>query len=77
MRVKHEVETFDGPDKFDLEKVAQLIDQAAAAKPDGLMLTVTDADLFRAPIERRPARLHGATSDLHDLGSPLNRRNAW
>jgi simple sugar transport system substrate-binding protein len=44
--------TILGPDKFDLEKVAQLIDQAAAAKPDGLMVTVTDADLFREPIQR-------------------------
>ena len=41
-----------GPDKFDLEKVAQLIDQAVAAKPDALMVTVTDADLFRDPIQR-------------------------
>ncbi len=41
-----------GPDKFDLEKTAQLIDQAVSAKPDGLGLTVTDADLFRAPIQR-------------------------
>jgi simple sugar transport system substrate-binding protein len=40
-----------GPDEFDLEKVAQLIDQAAAAQPDGIALTVTDADLFREPIQ--------------------------
>jgi simple sugar transport system substrate-binding protein len=43
--------TLLGPDKFDLEKVAQLIDQAVAAQPDGIALTVTDADLFREPIE--------------------------
>ena len=43
--------TVMGPDSFDLERVAQLIDQAAAAQPDGLALTVTDADLFREPIE--------------------------
>jgi len=41
-----------GPDEFDLEKVAQLIDQAVAAQPDGIALTVTDADLFREPIQR-------------------------
>ncbi len=40
------------PDKFDLEKTAQLIEQAVAAQPDGLALTVTDADLFRAPIQK-------------------------
>ena len=45
-----------GPDKFDLEKTAQLIDQAVSAKPDGLGLTVTDADLFRALVLRlKPA----------------------
>jgi simple sugar transport system substrate-binding protein len=41
-----------GPDRFDLQKVAQLIDQAVAAKPDGIMLTFTDPDLFRAPVQR-------------------------
>ena len=41
-----------GPDEFDLEKTAQLIAQAVAAQPDGLAVTVTDADLFREPIER-------------------------
>ena len=41
-----------GPDEFDLEKVAQLIDQAVAAQPDGIGLTVTDPDLFREPIQR-------------------------
>ena len=44
--------TILGPDEFDLEKVAQLIDQAVAAQPDGIALTVTDADLFREPIQR-------------------------
>ena len=44
--------TILGPDEFDLEKVAQLIDQAAAAQPDGIALTVTDPDLFREPIQR-------------------------
>jgi simple sugar transport system substrate-binding protein len=41
-----------GPDAFDLEKVAQLIDQAVAAQPDGIALTVSDPDLFREPIQR-------------------------
>jgi len=44
--------TILGPDKFDLEKTAQLIDQAVSAQPDAIGLTVTDADLFRAPIQR-------------------------
>ncbi len=41
-----------GPDKFDLEKTAALIDQAVAAKPDGLAVTVTDPKLFKDPIMR-------------------------
>ena len=42
--------TILGPDKFDLEKTAALIDQAVAAQPDGIGLTVTDNVLFKAPI---------------------------
>ncbi len=41
-----------GPDKFDLEKTAALIDQAVAAQPDGLAVTVTDPKLFKDPIMR-------------------------
>jgi len=44
--------TILGPDEFDLERVAELIDQAVAAEPDGMAVTVTDADLFREPIQR-------------------------
>lgn len=40
------------PDKFDLERTAALIDQAVAAHPDGIALTVTDPILFKEPIER-------------------------
>jgi len=42
--------TILGPDKFDLEKTAALIEQAVASKPDGLGVTVTDVTLFKAPI---------------------------
>ena len=41
-----------GPDKFDLEKTASLIDQAIAAQPDGIGLTVTDPVLFKEPITK-------------------------
>jgi simple sugar transport system substrate-binding protein len=40
-----------GPDEFDLEQVAQLVDEALAAQPSGLALTVSDADLLREPIQ--------------------------
>ena len=32
--------------------MAQLIEQAVAAQPDGMGVTVSDADLFRAPIQK-------------------------
>ncbi|MDQ7028823.1 MAG: substrate-binding domain-containing protein, partial [Ardenticatenia bacterium] len=44
--------TILGPDEFDLEKTAALIDQAVAAQPDGLAVTVTDPVLFKEPIQR-------------------------
>ncbi|MDZ4158365.1 MAG: substrate-binding domain-containing protein, partial [Anaerolineaceae bacterium] len=44
--------TILGPEKFDLEKTASLIDQAIAAKPDGIGLTVSDPVLFKDPINR-------------------------
>ncbi len=41
-----------GPDQFDLEQTALLIDQAVTAQPDGIAVTVSDANLFREPIQR-------------------------
>ena len=41
-----------GPDEFDLAKVAALIDQAVAAQPDGIGLTVSDPVLFKEPLMR-------------------------
>jgi len=42
--------TILGPAKFDLERTASLIDQAVAAQPNGIGLTVTDPVLFKEPI---------------------------
>jgi simple sugar transport system substrate-binding protein len=42
--------TILAPDAFDLDKTASLIEQAVAAKPDAIMLTVTDPVLFKEPI---------------------------
>ena len=50
--------TILGPDKFDLEKTASLIDQAVAAQPDGIGFTVTDAILFKEPIDESPRCRH-------------------
>ena len=41
-----------GPDEFDLDRVAALIDEAVASHPDGMGITVTDPNLFREPINR-------------------------
>ena len=40
-----------GPDSFDLNRVAELIDQAVAARPDGILLTYTDSR-FKDPVQR-------------------------
>ena len=45
-------QTVLGPDSFDLEKTAELIDQAVATQPDGMALTMSDRDLFREPVQR-------------------------
>jgi simple sugar transport system substrate-binding protein len=41
-----------GPDTFDLARVAELIYEAAASQPDGLGVTVSDADQLREPVQR-------------------------
>ena len=41
-----------GPDQFDPEQVAALIDQAVASEPDGLAVTIPDLDRLREPIQR-------------------------
>ena len=42
--------TILAPDEFDLDKTASLIEQAVAANPDAIMVTVTDSVLFKEPI---------------------------
>jgi simple sugar transport system substrate-binding protein len=44
--------TILGPDKFDLDEVAHLVDQAVASQPDGIAVTIPDLDLLREPIQR-------------------------
>jgi simple sugar transport system substrate-binding protein len=41
-----------GPEQFDLDQVAALIDQAIASEPDGLAVTIPDLDRLREPIQR-------------------------
>ncbi|MGD9317800.1 MAG: substrate-binding domain-containing protein [Anaerolineae bacterium] len=41
-----------GPDQFDLDQVAALIDQAVATRPDGLAVTIPDIERLREPIQR-------------------------
>src|SRR3990172_9291747 len=42
--------TILAPDEFDLDKTASLIEQAVAANPSAIMLSVTDPVLFKEPI---------------------------
>jgi len=44
--------TILGPDQFDLDQVAALIDEAIASEPDGLAVTIPDLDRLREPIQR-------------------------
>ena len=44
--------TIQGPEQFDLDQVAALIDDAVAAGPSGLAVTMTDADKLREPVQR-------------------------
>ena len=44
--------TISGPDKFDVDKTAALIDQTVATKPDGLGATITDPVLFKPPLDK-------------------------
>jgi simple sugar transport system substrate-binding protein len=44
--------TIQGPEQFDLDQVAALIDTAVAAQPDGLAVTMTDPEKFREPVQR-------------------------
>ncbi|MEM7799805.1 MAG: sugar ABC transporter substrate-binding protein [Chloroflexota bacterium] len=57
--------TILAPDEFDINKTASLIEQAVAAQPDAIMLTVTDPTVFADPIQ---AAL--------DLGIPVVAYNA-
>ena len=41
-----------GPETFDLSQMAELIDAAAAAHPDGIAVTVPDPAILREPIRR-------------------------
>ena len=44
--------TILGPESFDLNKTAELVGEADAAQPDGLIVAIPDAQILRAPILR-------------------------
>ena len=43
--------TILGPDQFDLDQVAALVDQAVASEPDGIAITIPDLERLREPIQ--------------------------
>src|SRR6202022_1940581 len=47
---------YRSPEKFDMVAMAQLIDAAVASKPDGLVVSIPDADALGKPI---PAAVRG------------------
>lgn len=42
---------YQSPDVFDMSAMGKMIDAAVATKPDGLVVTVPDADALKAPVE--------------------------
>src|SRR2546429_4859789 len=46
---------YKAPDAFDMVAMAHLIDTAVASKPDGLVVTIPDADALRPSIQRAVA----------------------
>jgi simple sugar transport system substrate-binding protein len=43
---------YRAPEKFDMVSLAQAIDAAVASKPDGLVVSILDADALGASIQR-------------------------
>jgi simple sugar transport system substrate-binding protein len=43
---------YNAPETFDMVKMGQLIDAAVATEPDGLAVSVPDADALREPIQK-------------------------
>ena len=46
------------PETFDMAKMAQMIDAAAASKPDGLVVSIPDAAALREPVKNAVAAGH-------------------
>jgi simple sugar transport system substrate-binding protein len=44
---------YRAPDTFDMVKMSQLIDAAVASKPDGLVVSIPDADALVPPFRTR------------------------
>ena len=43
---------YQAPPTFDMVQMGQLIDAAVASQPDGLVVSIPDADALRAPVQR-------------------------
>jgi len=46
---------YQAPDKFDMVAMSQLIDAAVASKPDGLVVSIPDANALKASIQKAVA----------------------
>ena len=63
--------TIMGPERDDLARMIQLLDQAIATGPDAIMLTVPDARLLAEPIERAAAA--GIPIIAYNIGAGATR----
>jgi len=55
---------YNAPETFDMVKMGQLIDAAVATEPDGLAVSVPDAEALREPIQKGGRRHSGRDAQL-------------
>jgi simple sugar transport system substrate-binding protein len=66
---------YNAPETFDMVKMGQLIDAAVATEPDGLAVSVPDADALQEPIQKAVdagipvVTLNSGSDDYKDLGA--------
>ena len=66
---------YNAPETFDMVKMGQLIDAAVATEPDGLAVSVPDAEALREPIQKAVdagipvVTLNSGVDDYEDLGA--------
>ena len=63
------------PETFDMAKMAQMIDAAAASKPDGLVVSIADPAALSEPVKNAVAA--GIPVIVIDSGGGEAHQGAW